>query len=630
MKINIRQAIKWFFKSPSLENVFTEAIHNSIDAHATKIDIEISIEALAKKANTLKIKITDNGEGFTDERYKKFCELMSVEDDATHQGVGRLVYLYYFNKINISSKYGNKQRTFTYDNNFDAYQSDMRVVPLDKEEKETTITFEDCSLKQLSSYNLIFPESLQNTIIRKFYPVLYLLKQNKKELTINIGLNVEKIEKGQVIGKRNTQVSLSEIPSLNVESIDMSMIDMYATSEIHYSIKQQETPTSPLLVTALCIDNRTYDLSDVISVENLYGYDLIFLLNSTALVGQTDPSRETLILNDVKKRTIIKLFRNKISEIIQREIPFIKERKNSTKESLNKTYPHLIGYFDDDEIGVIARSKSIEIAQEKFLRDQKEVLEASSLDDDKYDKALELSSRSLSEYVLYREKIIGRLGNITKKDSEEDIHNLILPKTSVLKDSADLSSIYCNNLWLLDEKYMTYTTAMSNKSMKEIIEEISPDSLTTADTTSPDIAIIFSNNPKENETEKVDVVIVELKKRGLKLAKTEEVISQLKQRARKLMKYYPNKIQRIWFYGIVEFSKEFKLSLKDDEYTPLYSKDSLYYKENKVYLEDDDVIPHLIGTYILSIDAFIEDAKARNATFLQILKDGFLKVKDGV
>lgn len=58
------------------------------------------------------------------------------------------------------------------------------------------------------------------------------------------------------------------------------------------------------------------------------------------------------------------------------------------------------------------------------------------------------------------------------------------------------------------------------------------------------------------------MVIIELKKRGIKLSKTEEVISQLKQRATKLMNYYPNRIQRIWFYGIVEFNDEFKLSLK--------------------------------------------------------------------
>ena len=80
--------------------------------------------------------------------------------------------------------------------------------------------------------------------------------------------------------------------------------------------------------------------------------------------------------------------------------------------------------------------------------------------------------------------------------------------------------------------------------------------------------INFSDNPEDLSC-KVDVVIIELKKRGIKLSKTEEVISQLKQRATKLMNYYPNRIQRIWFYGIVEFNDEFKLSLKNEHYTIL-------------------------------------------------------------
>jgi hypothetical protein len=628
MKINIREAIKLFFKSPSLENVFTEAIHNSIDAHATKIDVAISIEALGK-ADTLSVTITDNGEGFTQERYNKFCELMSVEED-THKGVGRLVYLYYFNKISIVSRYNKKQRTFTYNNDFDEYKSDMQEIDIADETQETTILFQDCNLKRLSSHNAIFPEYMRTAILHKFYPILYVLKKRNKNIDINLKLDINSVEKAQQVGKRETHISLADIPALNIEKIDLSMLTMFAQSEVHYSIKKQDIPTTPLLITALCIDNRTYDLSDIVSAENLQGYDSIFLLNSTAFNGQTTPSRESLTLNDAQKRTVVKLFRSKISEIVQKEIPSIKKKKEQSKDSLNKTYPHLIGYFEEDEIGIIARSKSIEIAQEKFMQDQKEVLEATNLDDDKYSKALELSSRSLSEYVLYREKIVGKVENITKENYEEDIHNLILPKETILSDSTDLSSIYYNNLWLLDEKYMTYKTALSNKSTKKIIEEITQENTATEDTTAPDIAIIFSDNPTNdsNKNIKVDVVIVELKKKGIKLAKTEEVISQLRQRARKLMKYYPNKIQRIWFYGIVEFNREFKLSLKEDEYTPLYSKDKLYYKENKIFLNEEDTTPYLIGTYILSTDAFIKDAKARNATFLQILKDGFQKTKN--
>lgn len=624
MKINIKQAIRIFFQNPSLEMIFVEAIANSLDAGATQIEVNIAIEAL-DKPETLKLEIKDNGEGFTDERYKKFCELLKVEED-THKGVGRLVYLFYFEKISISSKYEGKHRTFMYDNEFDENNSDMQVVDINKVVQETSIIFEDCSLQRLCSYNIVYPEYLRKRILEEFYPRLYLMKEDKKDLTISINLDVQKVNKKQIIGSRNAQVLLSDIPDLQEEEVNADMIKMFEDMRVNYSIQEQEHISQTNIITALCIDNRTYNLKDIVSAENLpLGYEMIFLLSSTLFNGQVDPSRQTLTLNEVTKKGVVKLFRNKISEIIQREIPSIKEKNKETKLSLTKNYPHLIGYFDEDEVGIIARSKAIEDAQQKFLRDQKEILEANTLSDEKYEKALDISSRTLAEYILYREKIISKLEDVTSEDSETDIHNLILPKGTILKDHTDLSSIYSNNLWLLDDKYMTYTTAFSEKTMKVFLEEIIQEKTDVKDSTAPDIAIVFSNNPEDDANKKVDVVIIELKKRGIKLAKTEEAISQLKQRATKIMKHYPDKIQRVWFYAIVEFNDEFKLSLKNEDYTPLYSKDSLYYKENKIYLNLEDETPYLIGTYILSIDAFISDSKSRNATFLQMLKDGFRK-----
>ena len=257
-----------------------------------------------------------------------------------------------------------------------------------------------------------------------------------------------------------------------------------------------------------------------------------------------------------------------------------------------------------------------------FLRDQKEILEAQHLSNDEYDKALDVSSRTLAQYIVYREKIISKLEQYTLKDSEADLHNLILPKRSILQNS-DLDSIYNNNLWLLDNKYMTYTTAMSERTMSEVLDEITEKANDIKDDGRPDIAVIFSDNPNASTDRSVDVIIIELKKRGISLAKTEEVESQLQQRAIKLLNYYPNKIQRMWFYGIVEFNDEFKLSLLNSEYTPLYSKDQLFYKENTWRKSLEDETKYKVGTYILSIDAFIKDAKAHNELFLNILKEGF-------
>lgn len=621
MRVNTKQAVKLFFQNPSLVQVFKEAVANSLDANATKIGISVFIDSFDKQ-ETLKIEITDNGEGFTENRYKKFCELLKVEED-THQGVGRLVYLSYFNKIAVQSYYDGKMRSFTFDDSFDEDNTDMILSDISEAKQETRLLFTDCLMQRLSSYSDIMPERLRQEILKEFYPRLYLLKKEKIDFEIHFKIEVP--NKGKIkVGALETKITNDDIPNMNTVPINADNIEMFADTYLDYAIQQTNNYSVSFLMTAFCVDNRTKVVEDIIAPENLpsYGYSFIFLLRSSILNGKVDPSRQNLTLNENILKPMKALFRRKVAEIIETQLPSVKEKNQKTKESLDKTYPHLLGYFNKDEVGIISRSKSIEDAQKLFLRDQKDILEASILDDDSYDKALDISSRTLAQYILYREKIISKVEQYTKDNSEADLHNLILPKRSVIQNG-DVDSIYNNNLWLLDNKYMTYTTAMSERTMTEVLDEIAHKANSIEDDGRPDIAIIFSDNPTIAENGSVDVVIIELKKRGITLAKTEEVESQLQQRAVKLLNYYPNKIQRMWFYGIVEFNDDLRLSLENREYTPLFSRDYLYYKENSWKKSLDDDKKYTVGTYILSIDAFVKDAKAHNEVFLNILKDGF-------
>ena len=622
MNVNTRQAIKLFFQNPSLDMVFKEAIANSLDANATEIGVRIYIDSLEKQ-ETLRIDIIDNGEGFTDIRYDKFCELLKV-DEETHQGIGRLVYLNYFDKVSIKSRYGKELRTFTFDCDFDREQSNMKKEFFEDEVQETIVSFENCSLKRLSSYNVITPYYLRQQILQEFYPRLYMMKEQKRNFSIKFTLEVNHLKRNQSIGLHETQITANDILDMHTEKLDVSIVRMFESAYLDYAIQKQSSFNHSFLMTALCVDNRTKNLDDIISFENIphYGYNFVFLLRSSLFNGKIDPSRQSLTLNENVLKLIKTIFRKKVAELIEREIPRVKEENKKTRESLNKTYPHLVGYFNDDEVGIISRAKSIEEAQKSFMRDQKKILEADGLTNEEYDKALDVSSRTLAQYIVYREKIISKVEQLTSKNSEADLHNLILPKRSVLQNS-DMDSIYNNNLWLLDNKYMTYTTAMSERTMGEVLDEIAQNANTIQDNGRPDIAIIFSSDPNKEDNNPVDVVIIELKKRGITLAKTEEVESQLQQRAIKLLNYYPNKIQRMWFYGIVEFNDDFKLSLLNDKYRPLYSKDELYYKENSWRKSLEDPTEYIVGTYILSIDAFIKDAKAHNEIFLNILKEGF-------
>ena len=222
MDINVKQAVKLFFANPSLEMVFFEAIANSIDADATDIKIQISLDEF-NKPDTLSIKIIDNGIGLTDERFGKFSELLKVDED-THKGVGRLVFLSYFKKIAISSLYEKKHRTFTFSNDFDG---ESKVADTDSNKHGTTLILEDYYLKKIKSHDYLRPTTLKHRIIEEFYPRLYLLKQEGRYINISISLNVNIANMNQQFTTSAAHIDTSKMEDLSVVDIDAEMLDLF-------------------------------------------------------------------------------------------------------------------------------------------------------------------------------------------------------------------------------------------------------------------------------------------------------------------------------------------------------------------------------------------------------------------
>eukprot|EP01041_Mallomonas_annulata_P030005 gene30005-52084_t len=163
---------------------------------------------------------------------------------------------------------------------------------------------------------------------------------------------------------------------------------------------------------------------------------------------------------------------------------------------------------------------------------------------------------------------------------------------------------------------MTYETVLSDREFGELVTFITEDESERNDDRI-DIALVFSNNP--NKKKPFDIVIVELKKRGISLEENMKVVTQLEKRARKLMQYYENQIQRIWYYGIIEFNEEVELALSG-EYTELYSTGKMYYKETSVAISLNPKKTLPIGVFIWDLDAVVEDAHSRNAAFLNLIK----------
>jgi len=610
MRVKLSKAVKMFFGNSSLEMVYFEAIANALDAGATKIGITISAQDYSQP-ETLTITIEDNGVGFTDERFEKFSKLFDV-DDSTHKGLGRLVYLCYFEKTVIASTYEDfYSRKFEFS---DTFEEKSEVVKNEnKNSNGTKLFMSGYTLTKLAQHNYIQPNPLKNRILEKFYSRLYKLKQSETQIEISITATIN--------NKTATAVlTTNDIPNNFISVKVEHSLDFFSNVELYYHI--EETPMEASnVITAISVDDRAYSVN-IIAKENLpIGYKMIFLLFSDYFDGKVDMSRETLAIPEQEK--VERLFRENIAKIIDEKLPQITKQNQERKQRLVNQFPHLNGYFDIESIGYTSQEDLLKKAQEKFFRAQRKILSASHLTDEQFKESLELASRTLTEYILFRQNTINKLKTIESKDKESVIHNLIIPMREQFDGKDFNNDLYRNNVWVLDDKYMTYDTILSEKDMSELIKVITEGEVVEKDDNRPDIAMIFSGNPNdENEDKKVDVVIVELKKKGLSTENNSIVEIQLENRARKLLKYYGNKIQQIWFYGIVEFNEEYELHLQSD-YHKLYSNGKVYYRNKEVVLQLNPRISIPIGLFIMDFDAVVSDADARNSTFLNIIKSKF-------
>jgi len=614
MRIKTSKAVEYFFSTSSLAYIYFEAIANSIDANASKIDININIEEFLKP-ESLEISIVDNGDGFNDKNFEKFCHVLEV-DDKQHKGIGRLVFLNYFEKVNIDSSFNGKHRRFVFD---EAFEDKNDFQNIGGKKKETTLTFMGYKKGSIKSYDYLVPAKLIKEIIYHFFPRFYSFKLNKRPLRISISLSTghENIEQGFV---DNTIVfNVEELPKLKERELP-DPEDFFDKFTLRYSIEHSYTEQS--IICAICVDDRTIKY-DILSSKDLpLNYKMIFILYSDYFNGKTDSVREKIEIDEYILKKIRKMFIKLISQVIKEEIPEVVKKSEETKLKVQSDYPHLQGYFDDESIGLVDKNNLIIEAQQKYFSAQKELLEATDLTDDQYSKSLDFSSRVLAEYVLYREKIIKKLRTMNTNNQESEIHNLIVPKNKKYVKDGRLEDYFSNNAWVLDDKYMSYSKVLSNKDLEEIYSELDVNGsykFSDKDKGIPDVTIIFSGDPKLDTY--IDVVIIEFKKLELGLAKKEEVISQLRQRARRLLNVYPNKIQRIWFYGIVDFDKEFITALVEDEFTKLFSTGEVYYKGQKISVDPDKPEDNKIADlYILSYQTMLDDAESRNSTFLDILK----------
>ena len=279
MKVKLEQAVKMFFSSSSLEMVYFEAISNALDAEATIIKININIDSI-NNAETLKIKISDNGLGFDEWRYKKFSNLFDVEE-SSHKGLGRLVYLCYFENISVISIFDkNKERRFNFSDDFE--EKNFEIFNINDSELGTELYMDNCILQKVATYDFLYPKKLKSKILNEFYSRLFQYKKMGKRISIEINSTIDSKDFTETL-------STDDIPNLKI--IDVSSSLNLDKIELYYSIEPVDILETSLL-SAISVDNRTVKV-ELISEENILpSYKMVFLLFSDFFKGKVDNSRK--------------------------------------------------------------------------------------------------------------------------------------------------------------------------------------------------------------------------------------------------------------------------------------------------------------------------------------------------
>lgn len=628
--VSIATAVKRFGSKINFLQPMVEAISNSLEAGAKNINIRIYIDKsktlLNEECNKiLAYDIEDDGEGFTKNNIDSFLTYMSdYKIKLGCKGVGRITWLKVFNQAKIESCAGMEKISFVFDENFS--EKSINKQNINNKNTGTTIKFNGVRKQFFDHYDKIDwrPEAdlgyIRHYIEECLLVKLSLLKSQSIDFNITISDDNGKYAKPIC---NDSIMALSE-QRFVVRDNDSNDIDFCMYYSFFDSNEKQKKSAF------YCANGRTVQkIPEKVSFTNLPdNKSSILLVTSNFFDEHINDERNKFDIPDSDNRLDCRLSWEQINFNLQCEIDnvLIKEFPNLEKDNdkniseLIDEYPHLAKYIRTDESKIKNKEKILTASKKKYEQDKeriskrfKEILEKNELDNEAFDNSVEditdMSARELAEYIVYRQQIILALHKLNKnKDkSEKKLHNLFMKmRTESFKDSYE---IYDHNLWLFDDKFMTYVYAASDieiRKYKKALEEVNIYNSAYR----PDLAVFFSENTDDNGK---DAIVIEFKACGASIDEKSKSFWEVNRNAQAIKNSIKN-VNRIWCYTITKFDEKFKENIVAQDFVPLFTNG----ERNEIYYRFFNGIN--AHCYYISLDALIADAESRNNIFLDIIK----------
>lgn len=658
MFVNIKRAIKSIGKVGFYQPLY-EAIVNSFQANADKVEIYFIKD---KDNNVMSYNIKDNGEGFTDKNLESYLTLWSdLKADIGGLGSGRLLCLKVFNNIHIESQTKDFKVEFDFNQDFNISKLDD-FTKIEKKAKNTyTITeFQkinnDFILENgMNKYNI---EEIKENIFIKLMPMFIKFGEDKKKFQIYID-EQKWIDDNELQNK--FQEFHFDVKEFSIEK-DLDQFEKENNKDdkniikynfkLYYRIeKTKKNKKDELIQFYGASDRYITSFPSGVRIEKLKeGYSAIFCLTSKYFEeNRVADSRNKFVIglgdnnaaskeNPITFPEINKNLSEVLNEILKEKFPDIEEESKSIRKKIVEKFPHLLRYVKKVEGLTLSESQILKKAEDMFHKETKKTREevekfTKNLKEGKNNfnerKFREITNHftqtgieQLADYIGYRQTIIEMLLEIYDdsvnnqiKIDEKDIHNLFMP----MGKTNENISFHANNVWIFDDKFMSYTYAASDKTVAKIVSDVTGKDTKEIEeyqkSKKPDLVIFYS----DKESEFKDVLLIEFNKLSGTIDDKEKAINQINRYPRYIRQNIEN-IRNIYTYTILDIDKELADGLtmehgfRENAFGDKDNKISAYYKYNPV------VKAHI---NILSFSQLVKDAFKRNEIFLDILKQNY-------
>lgn len=604
-RINLKKFIAEHYKGGvSARDVIREAVTNAIHAGGKNISIDLIFsdrtgdlfQDSEERRSLEQIIVSDDGEGFTPENLHYFDEICtSHKDSIGGKGVGRLAFLKYASTVEIKSQIPGKLIEFDYTPDFkpDEVRTTVRHAP-----QNTQITLRN--LKERINTQVT---KLVNSICDDLRLILFLKHQQNQSITLKFTHN-----------SRQPFSEYYEFSGRNIKALAEREFDISHEKFKCYLFRDE--PPKKGIISMLCADELCIE-EYVISKKFDTCRHLIFI-TSNYFNSRSNLERQRLELPKTDDETDLAsgISREKLMPRIHEEcMSMINETAKTDIDAFKESnIKKLKEYYPFIKLGSLGGNASLLDAEEiiKTYRAQQakkedqvvEALEAGkniSLDDISH-----LASEDLARFIVHRALVIDSLDKLPPESAEDAVHNAILPKKS------DGTEIRENNVWIVDDKFLSYSNVYSDKTLAAIISEVNKET-ESKQQRRPDIAAFYS---RDNENRPNKLVIIEFKKPGADIFENNKSLLQCRLYANDLTNKIPT-VREVFAFSVVTIDDEFYLDLKQTGFKDIFSlSERVIYNDYSVGANSD--IP--LHLYVMPATALIKDAKARNRVFEEILQ----------